>query len=189
MSLITPEPTSALAPIIPGADGILPASPQLEYRTLGINTESGQLYLYGPTPRDPGPTIPAIWGQITDVAVTQHGNSGGRGGNSWDGARDHLDVRVQTAVPTLVYLLRLPAYRGQWHYRSLLGALLDLALNDTPVKLEARRGREATFIQVSLDPEGLQPVKAPCIGPTRDDLEIAVNACRRSIGLAPQFCD
>lgn len=189
MSLVVPDIPTALATITPGEDGILPASPQLEFRTLGIDTDAGQLYLYGPTPRDPGPAIPAIWGWITDVSVTQHGNAGGRGGNSWEGDRDHLEVRIQTAVPTLIYVLRLPAYRGQWHYRSLLGALLDLALQDTPVKLEAKRGREATFIQVSLDPEGLQPIKAPCIGASRDDLEIAVNACRRSIGLAPQFSD
>lgn len=186
------DPTTALSPLHAFAadpDGLLPPSIDPELKLIGLNPD-GQLYFYGPSPRDPGPVIDrAIGGLILDVSISQHGQAGSRGGTSWSGDRDHLDVRLQTPVPNLLHLLRLPAHNGQWHYRSLLGALVTLPLSDTAVKLEAKRGKEATFFQVSLDPEGLHRVQAPTIGPGRDDLEIAVNACRRALGLPPQRCD
>lgn len=183
-TVLAPQPTFAA-----DADGLLPLSIDPELKLIGLNPE-GQLYFYGPSPRDPGPVLErAVGGLIVDVSISQHGQAGSRGGNSWSGDRDHLDVRLQTEVPNLLHLLRLPAHNGQWHYRSLLGALVTLPLSDTAVKLEAKRGRETTFFQVSLDPKGLQRVQAPPIGPGPDDLEIAVNACRRALGLPPQRCD
>jgi hypothetical protein len=189
---ITLDPTSALTSLQPfavAADGLLPASAEVELRLIGLNPD-GELYFYGPSPKQPGTTIHgAIGGLVLDISISRHGQAGQRGDVRWDGDRDHLDVRLQTPVPNLVHLLRLPAHRSQWHYRSLLGCLATLPLSDTPVKLEAKRGRDATFFQVSLDPEGQQRVTAPTIGPSRDDLEIAVNACRRALGLPPQRCD
>lgn len=178
-------PDTALARFAGSADGLLPPSPDPELKLIGLNPE-GELYFYGPSPKDPGPSIDGgLCGLVIDLTISQHGQAGSRGGTSWEGQRDHLDVRLQTPVPLLQYLLRLPAHRGQWHYRSLLGALVALPLHDTAVKLEAKRGRETTFLQVSLDPEGQQRVQADAIGPSRDDLESAVNTCRRALGLPP----
>lgn len=168
-------------PAIP-TDGILPASPRRESTLVGISQE-GQFYLYGPTPSQPGPTIEALMGVVTDVSVGSRGGEGSR-----YGARDYLDVRLQAPDPSIQYVIALPAHRSQWSYRTLLGALLVLDLSATALKLEPTRGREeATFIQVSLDPEGRQRVIAEAIGPDRNDLEIAVNACRRNLNLEPQF--
>jgi hypothetical protein len=89
--------------------------------------------------------------------------------------------------PTTQNVLRLPANRGQWSYRTLLGALLALDLQATAVKIEARRGREATFLRVATDAAGLQVVNAPAIGPNRNDLEIAVDRIRRNLGLDPLY--
>lgn len=170
-------------------DGLLPPSQAADVKTIGLNTD-GQLYFYGPSPSEPGDRIDGgLAGLVLDVTISRRGQAGGRGGNAWSGERPYLDVRLQTPIPQLIHLLRLPADRDQWHYRSLLGCLTSLALSDTAVRLDAKRGRAATFIAVSLDPEGQQLVPAPAIGPGIDELEIAVNACRRSLGLPPLSCD
>lgn len=175
-----PDPPATLAPFAANADGLLPPSPEPTIRLVGIS-QAGSLYFYGDNPAVPGPPVTALGGLIADLKVTSCGL------HSRYGLRDYLDLRLQTAVPGLIHVLRLPCGGGQWSYRSLLGALCTLALRDTAVKLEAKRGRDATFIQVALDPDGLQRVVAPAIGASRADLEIAVNACRRSLGLDPQF--
>lgn len=167
-------------PAIP-ADGILPASPRRESTLVGISQE-GRFYIYGPSFDQPGPTIDALMGIVTDISVSSRGGEASR-----YGARDYLDVRLQAPDPAIQYLIALPAHRAQWSYRTLLGALLVLDLSATALKLEPTRGTEATFIQVSLDPEGRQRVIAEAIGPSRHDLEIAVNACRRLLNLEPQF--
>ena len=167
-------------------DGILPASPEADYRCIGIN-QLGELYLYGPTPSEPGPIVPALMGLVCDCLITQHGEAGGRGGNNWQAGRDHLTLRLLPPDPTVQNVLRLPAKRGQWSYRSLLGALVTLDLQATAVKIEARRGREANFLRVSTDAAGLQVVTAPAIGPDRADLEIAVDRIRRNLGLDPLY--
>lgn len=164
-------------------DGILPASDaQPDYRLIGINLE-GQFYFYGPTPEEPGEVVPALMGLVCDVAITRHGTPGSRGGTSWQGQREHLTLRLLPPSPTVHNVLRLPAHRGQWHYRSLLGALLELDLRSTPVKIEPRPGRSTTFIQVATDAKGINVVKAEPIGPDIDDLEIAVDRIRRGLGL------
>lgn len=167
-------------------DGILPASPDANHRCVGIN-QLGELYLYGPSPSEPGPIVPALMGLVCDCLITQHGGAGGRGGNNWEANRDHLSLRLLPPDPTVQNVLRLPANRGQWSYRTLLGALLTLDLQATAVKIEARRGREATFLRVATDAAGLQVVTAPAIGPTRGDLEIAVDRVRRNLGLDPLY--
>ena len=68
----------------------------------------------------------------------------------------------------------------------MLGALVTLDLQASAVKLEAKRGREATFFQVSRDHAGLDLVRSQCIGPDAADLRIAVDRLRRSLGLPPQ---
>lgn len=167
----------------PSSDGILPASEsQPACRLIGINQE-GQFYHYGPSPDQPGELVPALMGLVCDVSVTYHGTPGSRGGNAWSGRREHLTLRLLPPTPTLHNVLRLPAHRGQWHYRSLLGALLELDLRSTPIKVEPRPGRATTFIQVATDPRGVQVVKAEPIGPDLDDLDIAVNRIRRQLGL------
>jgi hypothetical protein len=164
-------------------EGIIAASDcEPQFRVIGIN-QQGELYVYGPTPSTPGPAVPALMGLVCDISITQHGSTGSRGGNSWEAARDHLSLRLLPPSPTVHNVLRLPANRGQWSYRSLLGALLTLDLRSTPVKIEVRRGREATFLRVATDAKGLNVVTAPAIGPTRDDLEIAVDRVRRNLGL------
>lgn len=181
---MTQEITSTLAtidhPAIP-ADGLLPASPQRQATVIGIN-QDGRFYLYGPSATERGPEIEAVMGVILGVGISTHGTPESRYGE-----RDYLDVRIQSPTPSLQYLLRLPAHQGQWSYRSLLGALQCVELSATALKIEPVRGREATFIQVSLDPEGFDRVIAPAIGPERSDLEDAIDACRRLLGLEPQF--
>jgi hypothetical protein len=181
--------TTAFDSDLVSPDGLCLASPDIEVKTIGLDHETGQLYFYGDTrqSRQPLPEgVSGIFGAIVNVAVTQHGNAGGRGGNTWEANRDHLTLRLQSPNPLLHYVLRLPAHNGQWHYRSLLGALLTLDLQASAVKLEAKRGREATFFQVSLDHAGLDLVRSQCIGPDAADLRIAVDRLRRSLGLPPQ---
>ena len=178
-ALLLSEPDQHLAT----NDGIIAASDrELQFRVIGIN-QQGELYVYGPTPSTPGPAVPALMGLVCDISITQHGNPGSRGGNSWEAGRDHLSLRLLPPAPTIHNVLRLPANRGQWSYRSLLGALLTLDLRATAVKIEPHRGREATFLRVSTDAKGLNVVTAPAIGPSRDDLEIAVDRIRRNLGL------
>lgn len=169
--------------ILAQGEGILPASQDVQFRCIGIN-QYGELYVYGPTPSTPGPRVPALMGLVADAAITQHGGAGGRGGNAWEGNRDHLTLRLIPPDPASTHnVLRLPANRGQWSYRSLLGALVTLDLLTTPVKLEAKRGSEATFMRVSTDAEGRNVVTAPAIGPSRAEMEIAVDRIRRNLGL------
>jgi hypothetical protein len=178
-ALLLPESDHLLAP----DDGIISATDSgVHHRIIGIN-QQGELYIYGPTPSTPGPTVPALMGLVCDVSITQHGSPGSRGGNSWEASRDHLSLRLLPPSGSLHNVLRLPANRGQWSYRSLLGALLTLDLRATAVKIEPHRGREATFVRVSTDAKGLNVVTAAAIGPSRDDLEIAVDRVRRNLGL------
>lgn len=171
--------------------GIIPASPQITTTTIGINKD-GQFYQYGDSPQAPGPVVPALGTpRVLDVQIVTRGNDTSR-----YGTRDYLELRTMGETPDRHYLLRLPCQGGktadgrftvQHSVRSVLGALCELDLQDTAVKLEPVRGREATFIHVSLDPAGQQRVIAPSIGPSRADLEIAVDRCRSSLGLPPQF--
>jgi hypothetical protein len=173
----------ALAPV-PDLPGLAPRSPDVTTHVIGIS-QDGELYLYGDSPSAPGPIVPAIVAmRILDVVVVTRGVEGSRYGQ-----RDYLDVRLLTDVPSVQYILRLPTQNGQWSYRSLLGALMTLDLAATALKIEPRRGKVATFLQVSLDPEGINRVNAPAIGPDRDDLEVAVDRCRALLGLEPQFPD
>lgn len=159
--------------------GIVPASPSLAYKAVGISPD-GELYIYADTPDGERQQVPALAGVVVDVAVNTYG------ANSEYGARDYLDVSVAASAFD-IYTLRLPCHASQWSYRSLLGSLLALDLPAQAVKIEPKRGNRTTFIRVSLDPDGIEQVMAESIGPDRDDLEIAVNHCRRSLGLDPQF--
>lgn len=171
-------------------DGLLPSSLDVKTKVIGI-TKEGTLYFYGDTADKPGALVEAIGGDILDLNLLTLGE------HSKYGPRDYLDLRVQTPTPLLHYILRLPAkpypnpntgaLQLPWSVRSLLGALTALDLQDLAVKIEAKRGRDATFIQVSLDPAGEQRITEPAIGPSRQDLENAIDTCRRSLGLEPQF--
>lgn len=183
--------TTALAPVKHPQFGILPASPRPVVTTIGIS-QDGCFYQYGETAQTPGPIVPALGTpRLLDVQIVTRGKEGSR-----YGTRDYLEVRMAGETPERQYLLRLPCQGGktrdgnftiQHAVRSLLGALTELDLQAVGVKLEPIRGREATFVQVSLDPEGQQRLVAPSIGPSRVDLEIAVDRCRASLGLPPQF--
>lgn len=189
---ITPVPTKTNFPFDIPADGLLPASPDITTKMIGIN-KAGILYFYSDTAPggDPDSVVDAIAGLILDIQLTQ------KAATSKFNPRDYLDIRLQSPTPLLHYVLSLPAkpynhpktnqLQHPWSVRSLLGALTTLDLQDLAVKLEAKRGTDATFIQVSLDPLGEQRVTAPAIGPTRQDLEAAIDLCRRSLGLEPQF--
>lgn len=172
--------------------GILPAPPTITTTTIGID-DDGRFYKYGDTPAKDkrGPIVPALGTpRILDVQIVT------RGKGSEYGERPYLAVRVMGETPDLHYLLRLPCggsynTRGQFSIqhsvRSLLGVLCELDLQDTAVMLVPKSGKTTTFIHVFLDPAGQQQVQAPSIGPSRADLEIAVDRCRRSLGLPPQF--
>lgn len=175
------------------ADGLLPASLDVTTKTIGI-TKDGVLYFYDDSynPDDSERhTVEAIGGLILDIELVTKGET------SKYGPRPYVSLRLQSPTPLLHYVLSLPAkpslntrtneMQTPWSIRSLLGALITLDLQDLAVKIEAKRGREATFIQVSLDPLGEQRVIEPSIGPSRSDLEEAIDACRRSLGLEPQF--
>jgi hypothetical protein len=171
--------------------GIIAPSLAVETVVIGIS-QDGRFYFYGDTPQTPGPDVPAIGTPgILNVEIVNRGVEGSR-----YGTRDYLDVRMQGEMPSLHYLLRLPcqgsadrsgSFTIQHSCRSLLGALQTLDLPGTALKIEPIRGRETTFIQVSLDPLGTQRVSAASIGPDRNDLEIAVNRCRQLLGLPAQF--
>lgn len=190
MSLVTLDPATDLpVPFTPGelaarsnwpSDGIAALSIRPVLRVFGIS-QGGEFYEYGDTPATPGPVVPALCGVITTIEVVSRGEA------SRYGLRDYLELRLATPDPAHQLLLRLPCNQGQWSYRSLLGALEQLDLQATALKLEAVRGRAATFIAVALDPEGLQRIKADAIGPDRSDLEISVNRLRAALGLPPQF--
>ena len=186
------DTNSALPPANPSPQfGIIAPSQTIETVVIGIS-QDGRFYFYGDSPQTPGPDVPAIGTPgILNVEIVNRGLEGSR-----YGTRDYLDVRMQGETPSLHYLLRLPcqgsadrfgSFTIQHSCRSLLGALQTLDLPGTALKIEPVRGRETTFIQVSLDPLGTQRVSAASIGPDRNDLEIAVNRCRQLLGLPAQF--
>lgn len=174
----------ALTPKLPS--WAVPATPEPDLTVIGI-TVTGELYVYGDTPYKPGPTIPAVLGVVSSISISQHG------GQSRYGLRDYLDIRLGTPVPGAEIILRLPCGtpgRTPWSVRSVLGALATLDLTDTAVKLQTKRGSEATFFRVfPHDSSGIElpEVRAEAIGPSRDDLEIAVDRIRRGLGQPPQF--
>lgn len=193
----------ALAPATAGALSadhdlpawVVPATPQRNYTTVGINAD-GELYIYGDTAANPGPVVPAIVGVVIDAQISQHG------ANSRYGLRDYLDLHLGAPIPGEVIVLRLPCTArpnqesGQlqtpWTVRTLLAALLSLDVRETAVKLQARRGSAATFFQVfpyGGDGQEQPELRVDPLGFSRDDLEIAVNALRRRLDLAPQFTE
>jgi len=179
---------ATLDPALPS--WVVPATPEPDITTVGI-AASGFLYIYGETADKPGPECPAIIGAPVGVDITFHGE------NSRYGSRPYLDLVLLTPINSQV-LLRLPC-RGStdpatgeqqtpWSVRSLLGALTSLDMPDTAVKLQTKVGRSATFFRVfPIDTDGIeQPeVRATAIGPSIDDLEIAVNHLRRAFGQPP----
>lgn len=190
-------PTDDLSAAV-DSSGLCPPSPKITVKAIGVS--DGRFYEYGETPRSKAffpDATPGIWVAVRDVRVTQHGKPGSktqRDGSqqTWDGDRDHLNILLQCPDPTLQYRLIIPAHMGQVSYRTLLGCLVSLDLNATAVKLEPERGTKderVTIFKVFLDPSGLHQVRAPWIGDQTVDLQIAVDACRRSLGLPPQFPD
>ena len=174
---------------------IVPATPEPVFTSVGI-TSSGELYIYGPTPDQPGPIVPALLGVVVDLSVSQHG------AQSRYGLRDYLDLWLFTPRADTQLILRLPCkatahpLTGElltpWSVRSLLGALLCPALDlpHTAIKLQTRRGESATFFRVipySDDGQELQPIRSEAIGGSRADLEGAVNHLRALLDLPPFF--
>jgi hypothetical protein len=188
---MTQAPLSAPESNPPGLDpatGLVPATPPAQVQLIGISQDGG-FYLYGDS--GPGQAIAAVIAtRILEVSVVR------RGATSRFGERDYLDLRMASPMPDLQHALRLPCSGSkssdgspivQHSVRSLLGALVTLDLSVTAVKLQPKRGHTATFIEVLLHPTEYRPVVAFSIGPTRDDLEAAVDRCRASLGLEPQF--
>jgi hypothetical protein len=188
-----PSVTSSALALSPDAPSwIVPATPSIEYTTVGINRD-GDLYIYGSTASSPGPLVPAVRGCLAGIQISTHG-SGSRYGE-----RDYLELLMIAATPGTGFVLRLPCgstssitghWSNTWAVRSLLGALMELDLSATAVKLQTKRGREATFFQVyPHDPEGreLPEVRGTSIGPSRDDLEIAINRVRSLLGQPALF--
>lgn len=189
------QTATSQSPITPPPEArawIVPASPDNSYTTVGINVE-GQLYIYGETAACPGPVIPALLGVVTSATVNTHGTG------SRYGSRDYLELLLATPIPGEFVQLNLPCKENPtpdggsstpWSVRSLLGALLKLDLPNTAIKLQTKRGTSATFMRViPHDASGTeQPdVRAESIGPSRDDLEIAVNHIRASLGQQALF--
>ena len=179
---------ATLDPALPA--WVVPATPEPDVTTVGISA-NGTLYIYGETADKPGPECPAIIGAPVGVDITFYGKG------SKYGARPYLDLVLLTPINSTI-ILRLPCQASTspttqeqqtpWSVRSLLGALATLDLSDTAVKLQTRVGRSATFFRVMpLDSDGIeQPeVRATAIGPSIDDLEIAVNKLRRAFGQPP----
>jgi hypothetical protein len=172
-----------------------PATPERNFTTVGISAD-GLLYIYGDSAASPGPILPSVLGVVTDVQVSRHG------GASRYGLRDYLDLYLGTAIPGEVVVLRLPCQakphletaelQTPWSVRSLMGALLLLDLPATAIKLQTKRGNTTTFFRVfPHSPEGVeQPeIRAEPIGPSQDDLAIAVNRLRSQLGLIPQLIE
>lgn len=186
---MTQSPLQAPDSTGPGpATGLVPATPPAHLQLIGISQE-GELYLYGDS--GPGQSVAAVIAtRILEIGIVR------RGATSRFGERDYLDIRMASPLPDLFHSLRLPCSGSkgvdgtpvtQHSVRSLLGALITLDLSDTAVKIQPKRGHTATFIEVLLHPTEYRPVIASSIGPTRDDLEAAVDRCRASLGLEPQF--
>lgn len=174
------------------ADGICSNSPKIDVKTIGVNETTSVLYFYGDTRAQSQPFDPArnsILGVVLDVLLVKRGKPGAIGKTAWQGDRTHLLVRLATPTPTLHYTLCLPAYNGQHHYRSLLGKLTQVDMQATVVKLEAEQGKSlgVTFFRVeTVNSDGKTlPVIASSIDASPADLLIAVNACRRNLGLPP----
>jgi hypothetical protein len=175
------------------ANGLCPASPQATIKAIGV--DSGRLYYYSEHPGSARDYLPegqsAIYGAILDVSVAKYGKAGERKGTKWEADRDHLSLLIQSPTIGIQYRLLLPAHASQVSYRTLLGHLTTLDLRATAVKLEAKPGNTAgvTIFHVFLDPVGLpqNQVKGTWIGGDLADLQIAVDACRRSLALPPQF--
>lgn len=164
-------------------------SPESTIATVGLNAD-GEFYLYGDSPDQPGPVLQAIRGAVVGMTIIQ------LGGNSRFGLRDYLEVRMVSDAPTEEFRLLLAAKpspnirTGQlqlpWSVRSLLGCLIRLDLNATPVKLSPKRGAAALFIRVipcSSDWSELPECRAIPIGPEVSDMASAVNAIRGSLAL------
>lgn len=192
-SLTAPESTKAdiYSAALPA--WAAPATPDPDRNLVGIS-HTGDLYIYGDSPDQPGPLVPALVGVVTDINISQHG------ANSRYGLRDYLDLTLQTPIPDVQVILRLPCKTAAhpisgellipWSVRSLLAALQSIQLSDTAIKLQTRRGTAATFFRVlPFSPEGIEKSEIRCeaIGGSRDDLEIALNHLRIQLGLPLLF--
>lgn len=185
---LPPEPEALITPPAPRF-GLAKRTPKPEVRRIGVTT-TGEWYLYGATASDNDrtPVEAVLTPRILDVAVNV------RARTSKFGPRPYLDVIMLGETPSIRYALSLPCTyisngvrRTPHSVRSLLGCLVTLELADTPLKLEPSRGNAANFTNVYLDPDGLQPVRATKIGDDECALQQAVDACRRKLGLPPQF--
>ena len=176
------------------ADGIVPRTPDPEYRSLKLDTTTGDFFFYGETAgsASPGGQIPAFVGVVTAIYIARHGQAGQRGGNAWEGDRPYLVLQV-AINPLLTYSLRLPVGRAQWHYRSLLGSLLSLPSLAQPLKFQGNPGdRGACFIQVlrySPTTHTEELIRDPAIGGTDQELHLAVNTIQHRLGHPAQFID
>jgi hypothetical protein len=192
-SALATAPADAPSPELPS--WVVPATPQRNYTTVGISL-AGELYIYGDTAAKPGPTIPALVGVLLDAQITQHG------GNSRYGLRDYLDLHLAAPIPGEIIVLRLPCQarlnqtvghlQTPWSVRTLLAALLTLDLREQAVKVQTKQGNATTFFRVfPFNAEGIElpEVITEAIGPSTDDLEIALNHLRSQLGLLPQFTD
>jgi len=190
---LAPTDSAALDPALPLPAWAAVATPEPERTLVGIN-HLGELYIYGESPEQPGPSVPALVGLVTDVAITRHGAS------SRYGLRDYLDITLQTPIPDVQVILRLPCKAARhpvsgellipWSVRSLLAALQTISLSSTAVKLQTRRGSVATFFRVlPFSSEGIElpEIRCEAIGGSRDDLQIALNHIRIQLGLPPLF--
>lgn len=81
--------------------------------------------------------------------------------------------------------INLPCQDNQYHYRSLLAKLQLVDLQDQAVKLVPEKGRKAVFIQVYLDPEETDAVKANSIPEGFDALDSAINRVRARLNKSP----
>jgi len=173
-----------------------PATPELTTQSIGLNRD-GELYIYGPTPAAPGPTLPSIVGLAVDLEVVQLAAT-----DAAQGGRDYLRLTLMTGLPGERLALQLPCNErispttGQTttpsHVRSLLSGLQRLDLVSEAFKLQTKRGTRAyagVFFRVIpiRSGEELPEVITPILGRTRNDLEIAVNGLRQALGLPPQF--
>lgn len=163
----------------------VPASPDTQATVVGIS-QLGELYVYGDSADKPGPIVPAIFGYVTSLGVSQHGAS------SKYGLRDYLDLYLLAPGGDAV-ILRLPCNSRPdlpYSVRSLLAGLNAVDLPAQAVKLQARRGTDANFFRViPFSPDGaeLPEVRNGLIGPSRHDLEISVNHLRQCLSLPPLF--
>lgn len=181
----------------PLPDWVAPATEAVSSTSVGVSKD-GDLYLYGKTHAEPGPTVPAVRGYLVDIDVRQHAASGP------EGARNYLELTLATAIPGEQFVLRVPCkpnldkksqqLRTPWTVRTLLGALDTVSLSemdDRAIKLQTKRGERGyrpTFFQVyPYDTAGneLAEVRAEPIGFGEDELLEAVNRIRAGLGRAP----